>query len=258
MKVDLRGTTALVSGGSRGIGAAIVRALHEAGATVHFTYASAHDAAEGLRDALGGERIACERCDSGDPSALETLVGRCVARYGRIDCLVNNAAIYMENPFEGNDYAAWCARRERTFAVNVFGAADLTWLVMRSMRAAAPSAAGIRGRIVNITSRAVHRGELTFPDYGASKAALANLTKSIARSGAAHGIVAFSVAPGFIETDMAAEAIAAYGDAIRAEIPSGRIGTPADVANLVTFLASGLADYATGTTIDINGASYVR
>ena len=141
MKVDLRGTTALVSGGSRGIGAAIVRALHEAGATVHFTYASAHDAAEGLRDALGGERIACERCDSGDPSALETLVGRCVARYGRIDCLVNNAAIYVENPFEGNDYAAWCARRERTFAVNVFGAADLTWLVMRSMRAAAPSAA---------------------------------------------------------------------------------------------------------------------
>ena len=80
----------------------------------------------------------------------------------------------------------------------------------------------------------------------------------IARSCAADGIVAFSVAPGFIATDMAAEAIASYGDAIRAEIPGGRIGTPDEVARIVTFLASGGADYATGTTIDVNGASYVR
>jgi NAD(P)-dependent dehydrogenase (short-subunit alcohol dehydrogenase family) len=258
MKVDLGGSTALVSGGSRGIGAAIVRRLHDAGARVHFTYVSARAAAEQLCAALGGERVACDRCDGADPDALEALVTSCVTRYGRIDTLVNNAAIYVENPFEGDDYARWCARRAQTFAVNVFGAADLTWLVMRAMRAAAPNATGTRGRVINITSRAVHRGEVTFPDYGASKAALANLTKTIARSGARHGIVAFSVAPGFIETDMAAGAIGSYGDAIRAEIPSGRIGTPDDVARIVTFLASGLADYATGTTIDINGASYVR
>jgi 3-oxoacyl-[acyl-carrier protein] reductase len=258
MKVDLKGTTALVSGGSRGIGAAIVRALHRAGSNVYFTYASAAEAAEALVMELGAERIAYERCDSADPAALERLVANVVARFGRIDTLVNNAAIYAENPFSGDDYAAWRAGWARTFAVNVFGVADLTYLVLRAMRTSAPDEGGVRGRVVNVTSRAVHRGELTFADYGASKAALANLTKSIARGCARDGIVAFSVAPGFIVTDMAAEAIARYGDAIRAEIPAGRIGLPDDVARIVTFLASGNADYATGTTIDVNGASYVR
>jgi 3-oxoacyl-[acyl-carrier protein] reductase len=111
---------------------------------------------------------------------------------------------------------------------------------------------------VNIASRAAHRGETTFADYGASKAALVNLGKSIARGCAVDGIVAFSVAPGFIATEMAADALAAHGAIIRAEIPSGRIGTPDDVAPTVVFLASGAADYATGQTIDLNGASYVR
>lgn len=111
---------------------------------------------------------------------------------------------------------------------------------------------------INIASRAGHRGELTFADYGASKAALLNLTKSIARGCARDNIVAFSVAPGFIATEMAAEAISDAGAEIVAEIPSGRIGMPDDVAGIIAFLASPLAQYATGTTIDVNGASYVR
>jgi NAD(P)-dependent dehydrogenase (short-subunit alcohol dehydrogenase family) len=247
-----------VSGGSRGIGAAIVRSLHRAGANVFFTYERARDAAEALRAELGADRIAFARSDAANSDALEALVASVLARFGRIDTLVNNAAVYADNPFERDDYAAWRAGWARTFAVNVFGVADLTYLTLRAMRAARPDDAGVRGRVVTITSRAAHRGELTFPDYGASKAAVGNLTKSIARSCAPHGIVAFSVAPGFIATDMAAEAIATYGDAIRAEIPGGRIGTPDEVARIVTFLASGGADYATGTTIDVNGASYVR
>ena len=258
MGSDLRGATVLVSGGSRGIGAEIVRTLHGAGANVCFTYLQAHVSADALAAELGGERVAPVRCDNADPAAIEHLVAGLIERFGRLDTLVNNAAVYAENPFDGNDYAAWRAGWARTFAVNLFGVADLTFLAMREMRAAQPNAAGVRGRIVNVTSRAVHRGELAFPDCGASKAALANLTKSIARACAADGIVAFSVAPGYIETDMAAEAIARDGAAIRAEIPAGRIGTPADVAKIVTFLASGAADYATGTTIDVNGASYVR
>jgi NAD(P)-dependent dehydrogenase (short-subunit alcohol dehydrogenase family) len=256
--MSLAGEIVLVSGGSRGIGAEIVRHVHRAGASVFFTFERASGAAEALARELGEDRVAFERCDSADPEALGRLVPNVLARFGRIDTLVNNAAVYADNPFSGDDYAAWRAGWARTFAVNVFGVADLTYLTLRTMRRASPKTNGIRGRIVNVTSRAAHRGELTFPDYGASKAAIANLTKSVARACAKEGIVAFSVAPGFIETEMAADAIEAHGDAIRAEIPGGRIGTPDDVARVVAFLASGGADYATGSTIDLNGASYVR
>jgi NAD(P)-dependent dehydrogenase (short-subunit alcohol dehydrogenase family) len=248
----------LLTGGSRGIGAAIVRAFHAAGARVTFTYLRDEAASRAIVAELGAERVACERIDVADADALPGLVDRCVARYGRLDTLVNNAAVFAENPFDRDDYAAWRADWERTFAVNVSGAANLAFLAMRAMRRNAPDARGTRGRIVNIASRAAHRGELTFADYGASKAALVNLGKSIARGCATDGIVAFSVAPGFIETEMAAAALAAHGDAIRAEIPSGRLGMPEDVAPTVVFLASGAADYATGQTIDLNGASYVR
>ena len=258
MQIALPGRVALVSGGSRGIGAQIVRSLHASGASVFFTCRDSLEAAEALAAELGAERVAFERCDMADGAALPHVIASCVTRFDRIDVLVNNAAIYAENPFDGSDYETWRAGWARTFAVNVFGLADLTWLALRAMRGNETDPSGIRGRVIGITSRAAHRGELTFPDYGASKAAAANVTKSLARSCARDGIVAFSVAPGFIETDMAAEAIASYGAAIRSEIPGGRIGTPQDVASIVTFLAGGGADYATGTTIDVNGASYVR
>jgi NAD(P)-dependent dehydrogenase (short-subunit alcohol dehydrogenase family) len=134
----------------------------------------------------------------------------------------------------------------------------LAWLALREMRARPAGPHGVRGRIVNVASRSAHRGEVTFADYGASKAALVNLTKSLARGCARDGIVAFSVAPGFIETDMAAGSLASEGERIRGEIPAGRVGSPEEVASIVAFLASGAADYASGTTIDVNGASYVR
>lgn len=247
-----------MSGGSRGIGAAVVRDLRAAGASVYFTYLSARDAAEALVRECGAERTACERIDVADADSLPALVERAVARFGRLDALVNNAGIFAENPFDGDDYGAWRDGWARTFAVNLFGAADLAYLAMRAMRAQPPDARGVRGRIVNVASRAAHRGETTFADYGASKAALVNLGKSIARGAAKDGIVAFNVAPGFIATDMAAESLAASGAEIRAEIPSGRVGDPEEVASIVTFLLSGGADYASGTTIDVNGASYVR
>jgi NAD(P)-dependent dehydrogenase (short-subunit alcohol dehydrogenase family) len=258
MQTFAAGNVALVTGGSRGIGAGIVRSLHAAGLRVFFTYVAAHAAAEELVRELDAERVGCAPADLADSDALPALVEACTARFGRLDVLVNNAGMFAENPFDGASYDAWRAGWAKTFAVNLFGAADLTWLALRAMRANVADANGTRGRIITITSRAGHRGELTFADYGASKAAAGNLTKSIARGCAREGIVAFSVAPGFISTEMAAEAIERYGDAIRAEIPGGRIGSPGDVAGIVTFLASGAADYATGSTIDVNGASYVR
>jgi NAD(P)-dependent dehydrogenase (short-subunit alcohol dehydrogenase family) len=249
---------ALVTGGSRGIGAAIVRSLHAAGAGVAFSYLRDERSAAALVSELGSDSVFALQADVGDADALPGLVDACIARLGRLDVLVNNAGIFAENPFDGGDYASWRAGWERTFAVNLYGPANLAYLALRAMRRNVPNADGMRGRIINIVSRAAHRGELTFADYGASKAALTNLTKSIARGCAGDGIAAFAVAPGFIETDMAADALAASGDAIRGEIPGGRVGTPEDVARIVAFLASGAADYATGTTIDVNGASYVR
>ncbi len=249
--------TALVTGGSRGIGEAIVRALHSAGHSVFFTYATRRERAERLAGELG-ERVACEQCDLAEAQALPELVDECVRRFGSLDVLVNNAAIFEENRFDVDGYARWRAGWERTFAINLFGAANLVWLALRAMRRQAADARGARGRIVNVASRAAHRGELSLADYGASKAALVNLTKSIARGCAKDGIVAFAVAPGFIETEMAQGELERARAAVEAEIPSGRIGAPDDVARIVTFLASGEADYATGTTIDVNGASYVR
>jgi 3-oxoacyl-[acyl-carrier protein] reductase len=250
--LDLAGVRVLVTGGSQGIGAATVRVLHEAGASVFFTYRSREDLAQALCAELG-TRVHAAFADLGDAATLPALMDDCVRTLGGIDVLVNNAGIFAENPFTGDDLDAWRLGWQRTFAINLFAAADLAWLAMREMRRAKTS-----GRIINVASRAGHRGELTFADYGASKAALLNLTKSIARGCAADGIVAFSVAPGFIATEMAAQALVDDGEAIAAEIPSGRVGSAADVAGVIAFLASPLANYATGTTIDVNGASYVR
>jgi 3-oxoacyl-[acyl-carrier protein] reductase len=250
--LDLSGKRVLLTGGSQGIGAAAVRALHVAGAHVLFTYRSRADLARALRAELGPDVVA-RHADLADADALPGLVDACVDRLGGIDVLVNNAGIFAENPFDGDDFAAWRAGWQRTFAVNLFAAADLAWLAIRTMRRAQTP-----GTIVNVASRAAHRGELLFADYGASKAALINLTKSIARSCARDGITAFAVAPGFIATAMAAESLETEGAAIAAEIPSGRVGTPDDVGGIIAFLASPLAAYATGTTIDVNGASYVR
>jgi 3-oxoacyl-[acyl-carrier protein] reductase len=248
---DVNDSVILVTGGSRGIGAAIVRTLHAAGASVFFTYMTRRDEAKSLADELG-ERAACQRCDLADGAALPDLVAACVSRFGGLNTLVNNSATFDRNPFDGDDFAAWRAGWRHTFDVNVFGAADLAWAAIRHMR----SHGG--GKIINIASRAAHRGEIHYADYGASKAALVNLTKSIARACSKDGVLAFAVAPGFIETEMAAQELATRRDEIVAEIPMGRVGAPDDVAGIVAFLASPKADYLNGATIDVNGGSYVR
>src|SRR4029077_19794428 len=125
--VDLNGRTALVTGGSRGIGAAAVRALHAAGASVFFTYLSGEQESAKLAAELG-PRAAFARCDVGDRDSLAGLVDACVDKFGRLDILVNNAAVFSHNAFDGKDYARWREGWERTFAINVFACADLSFL----------------------------------------------------------------------------------------------------------------------------------
>lgn len=210
---------------------------------------SAAEADEVARQ-IGADRAMAVQADVSDSTAVKQLVDVTLDRFGCIDIVVNNAALYSDNPFDGDDYDAWSRGWRRTFALNVFGAANVAFLAMRSMRKQGG------GKIINVASRAAFRGETEFADYGASKAALVNLTRSIARACAKDNIIASCVAPGFIDTEMARLALEEERDAIVGQIPLGRLGTADDVASVILFLASPLADYLNGVTIDVNGGSW--
>ena len=248
--IDLSGKVILVTGASRGIGREAALLLGRAGAAVGVNYYRSPSEADDVVAAIGAERAVAVRADLAEPSEVEVMIKDVVGRFGRLDVLVNNAAIFDRNPFEGDDYAAWRRGWERTFAVNVFGAANAAYLAMRIMRREGG------GKIVNVASRAAFRGETEFADYGASKAALVNLTRSIARGCAKDNIVATCVAPGFIETEMAREEIERHREDILNQIPLRRVGLPEDVAGVILFLSSPLGDYLNGATIDVNGGSW--
>ncbi len=228
-----------------------MHALHAAGHRVVFTYSRSAAQANRLCEELG-DRVAALPCDLADYDALPHIVAEGTRRFGPFDTLVNNAAVFDENPFFDTTYDRWRSGWQQTFSVNVFGTANLTYLVLQQMRERG------RGRIINVASRAAHRGELTYADYGASKAALVNFNKSIARSCAPYGIVAIAIAPGFIRTDMAEPDLRARADEIQGEIPLGYVGSAQEVAAIIAFFAGGGGDYANGATINVNGGSYVR
>jgi NAD(P)-dependent dehydrogenase (short-subunit alcohol dehydrogenase family) len=170
---------------------------------------------------------------------------------GGVDVLVNNAGVIEPHPITETSYAQWQHAWEHTLGVNLVGAANVTWCAVRHM--------GRGGRIVNVASRGAFRGEPSQPAYGASKAGLIAFGQSIARALGPAGIAVTAVAPGFTETDMAADALAGEeGEMRRAESPLGRIATPEEVAAAVVFLASPQAELASGAVLDVNGASHLR
>ena len=247
--LDLAGKIALVTGASRGIGRETAIRLASAGARVAVNYhRSEAEALEVVREI--GETAMPVRADVSNPVQAKQMVNAVLDRFGRIDILVNNAATFAMNPFDADDYNAWQRGWHRTFELNVFGAANAAFLAMRSMRQHGG------GKIINVASRAAFRGETEFADYGASKAALVNLTRSIARACAKDNIIASCVAPGFIETEMARSELEAHREDIINQIPLRRVGSVSDVAAVILFLASPLADYLNGVTIDVNGGSW--
>lgn len=248
-RIDLTNKVALITGASRGIGRQTAIRLANAGARVAVNYHRSEKEALTLFREIGNQAMLV-RADVANAEQTEEMTKAVVERWGRIDILVNNAATFDMNPFDGDDYAAWRRGWERTFALNVFGAANAAYLAMRSMRKHGG------GKIINVASRAAFRGETEFADYGASKAALVNLTRSIARGCAKDNIVASCVAPGFIETEMARSELEAHREDILNQIPLRRVGTTDDVASVILFLASPLADYLNGVTIDVNGGSW--
>jgi len=184
---------------------------------------------------------------------VRSLVGEVIDSLGRIDVLVNNAGIYEEHRILETTAEEWQRIWRRTIDTNLIGPANLIHAAVPHML----SAGG--GRIVNISSRGAFRGEPNYPAYGASKAGLNSLGQSLARALGPHGIYVTTVAPGFVETDMAAPYLdGPAGEAVRAQSPLNRAATPDEVARLVVFLASPGTESATGAIVDINGASYLR
>ena len=249
------GRVVLVTGGSRGIGRAIARRFAAEGATVALQYRSDRPAAdETLAGLTGGERehVALP-ADVADPEQVRALVARVLDRFGRVDVLVNNAGIYEQHRVQEATYEEWRRAWERTIATNLLGPANLIHQVVPHMVAQGG------GRIVNVSSRGAFRGEPEFPAYGASKAGLNSLGQSLAQALAPVGIFVTTVAPGFVDTDMAAPFLRGpAGDAIRAQSPLGRPATADEVARVVVFLASPGAESTTGAIVDVNGASYLR
>jgi len=263
------GRGVLVTGSSRGVGAAAARAFAARGDRVVVHYRSADDQARELLASLPGEGHALVRADLADAVEVQRLSAEAVDALGRVDVLVNNAALFLD-PAQGGsrrgdhritdvDYDAWVRAWQTTLATNLLGAANLTWCVARHMIDVAPAEGAPRGRIVNVGSRGAYRGEPDVPAYGASKAGLHAFGQSMAIALAPEGIAVVSLAPGFIATDMAAGLLEApEGDAIRAQSPFGRVATPEEVARVIVALADPAAEWVSGAVVDFNGASYLR
>jgi 3-oxoacyl-[acyl-carrier protein] reductase len=252
LHLDLSGQSVLVTGASRGIGAAIARRLGQSGARVAVHYRSGKTQAESLAQAIGNGSVAFA-ADLAVPDQCTRLWNEVEARFGTVHALVNNAGVAIGSPLEGTT-EAWLADWNQTLAVN------LTATGLLSRAALAHFQKQHNGRIVSIASRAAFRGDA--PDYlayAASKGGMVALTRSIARGFGKRGIKAFVLAPGFTRTEMAQLFIDQYGEQIAtSDIALERLTEPDDIAPMVVFLLSGLADHATGTTIDLNAGSYVR
>jgi 3-oxoacyl-[acyl-carrier protein] reductase len=252
--IDFTGKAALVTGSSRGIGAAVARRFADLGARVAVHFVNDRAAAEATAAGLAGDGHVVVQADVADPAAVREMVDRVIFGLGGIDVLVNNAGTYIAHPLAHTTYAAWQDAWRRIIATNLFGAADATYCVARHM-----IDAGTAGRIVNVSSRGAFRGEPEHPGYGASKAAMNSMSQSLAQHLAPYGITVTTVAPGFVETDMAAAYLdGPEGATIRMQSPLGRVATPDEIAGVVAFLASEHAVIATGAIVDANGASYLR
>ncbi len=244
---------ALVTGASRGIGRAIARRLAARGVRVAVHYHRNRAAAAATLAAMAGQGHALFAADLTVPSSAEALVSRVLRAFGRIDVLVNNAGIYELHPPAEVGFAEWRKRWDRTLAANLSAPAHLSFLAARAMRRARG------GRIVNLSSRGAFRGEPRAPAYGATKAGLNALGQSFARALAAARVLVFTLAPGWVDTDMAAEHLRGRrGAAIVREIPLGRVATADEVAAAVAWLALDAPESMTGCIVDLNGASYLR
>lgn len=252
MNISLSNQRILVTGASRGIGRAIAKQLSQSGAEVIIHYNANKAEAEKLQSELQNtSHIAA--CNLSNAEEVIGFISRLVNQYGPISALINNAGI---SPSAADTLPTneWLKNWQNTFAVNTTAVGILCKEFVEH------AITQQNGRIVNISSRAAFRGDTTdYIAYAASKGAIVSLTRSIARHYGKQGIKAFLIAPGFTRTDMANAILEEYGEGFALnDIALNELTTPEDIAPMVTLLCSGLADHATGTSIDMNAGSYVR
>ncbi len=253
MTFGLHNKTMLITGASRGIGAAASRLCHGAGANVILHANKESTASAEVAASVGQTAGDFIYQDLTAPDAGLSLAERAIERAGRLDAVVNNAGLFLSSPL-GGAKGAWDDGWSKIMAVNVQAPADICRAAIGHFR----ENGGGGGTIVNIASRAGHRGDgVENAAYAASKGAVLAMTKTWARGLAGENILLYAIAPGWVETRMAPQDIEARKTAVH-EIPLGRVAQPEEIASTIVFLLSGACPSATGATIDINGASYVR
>jgi len=253
MTINLSQKIVLVTGASRGIGKVIAQKFAGAEATVIVHYHINRDKAEETLYSLGKGDHFMVQADMSDSESIQKMMETVWSRVKKIDILVNNAGIFEEAQITKQDYHDWQMTWNKTIGTNLLGPANLTFLVVKTM------IENGGGKIINISSRGAFRGEPEAPCYGASKAGLNAMSQSLAKALGPHNIFVYVIAPGFVETDMAREALQGErGNEIRSQSPIGRVAYPSEIASTVLFLASEGVDFLTGGIIDINGASYLR
>jgi 3-oxoacyl-[acyl-carrier protein] reductase len=258
--LSLAGKVALVTGGARGIGAETVRLFCQAGARVAFNYRQARERAETLAEECGGNEnparcLAIEH-ELGSLSDGRALVEKAVSDFGRIDILLANHGIWPaeDAPIASMSEAQW----RRTLAVNLDAVFGLVQAAAEHMQRQSPPGNGqATGHIVLISSTAGQRGEAFHADYAVTKGALISLTKSLSTELAPRGIRVNCVAPGWVATEMSADALAApdRGREIMAGIPVGRVASPREIAGPILFLCTPLAGFISGEVLNVNGGA---
>src|SRR5579864_7747844 len=252
--LSLSGKVALISGGSRGIGAAMVRMFAAAGAKVAFSYRSARAQAETLTKECGASTCHPIASDLNNPEAAHALVDESVRHFGKLDILVANHGVWppADVPIERMSDQQW----RSTVAANLDGVFGLIKHGVAQMKAQ-PRGRGPAGHIVLISSTSGQRGEAFHSDYSATKGALISMTKGLSTELATAGIYVNSVAPGWVDTDMSAETIAdaKSGEQIRSTIPMGRVGRPEEIAGPILFLCTEHASFITGEIFNVNGGA---
>jgi 3-oxoacyl-[acyl-carrier protein] reductase len=248
--LSLADRVVLITGGSRGIGAAAVRLFARAGARVVFNYRQAPAAAARLVAELGAERVAAIPADLASAEAGDALVAAAVARCGRLDALVVNHGIWP--PADVGIDAMTTARWRETVAVNLDSVFGLVRAAVGQLKRQ-----GGGGHIVIVSSTAGQRGEAFHGDYAATKGAVISLVKGLSTELAPQGIRVNCVAPGWVDTDMAAPALAdpETGARVRRTIPLGRVGTPEEIAGPILFLCTEYAGFMTGEIVNVNGGA---
>lgn len=253
MQITFENKTVLVTGSSRGIGAAVASGFAGNGARVIVHYTQNAQKAQETFESLPGSGHLLVKTDLASPGEVKKMYDEVITKMGRIDILVNNAGIYEETDWWEMDYDDWQAYWHRTINSNLTGMANLSFLVAKQMIAQGG------GKIINVSSRGAFRGEPHALPYGASKAAMNSFGQSMAWAMADKNIQVYTLAPGWVDTDMTHEILESErGKSVAAQSPLNRVAQPEELANAILLLASEGTEYMTGCILDMNGASYLR